>query len=391
MPNDNLGGAAAAPGTTVPGIRPPQPLNFDSNVAENWKIFKQKWNNYAIIAKLNTQEEPYRVALFLHTLGDEALKVFNGFKFETPEANRTVGEIIEQFEKFAVGETNETYERYVFNSRTQGETESFETFLAAVRSLSKTCNYCDGCIDSIIRDRIVLGIRDPETQTALLKERKLTLPNCIDLCKAAENATSQGKALRPEKVNKVEEKVPAKNMKSRRASGRKGQGTIKECKFCGREHPMRKEECPAWGKTCSACGRMNHFGKMCSEKQQSQPKKTKKPVKRVYYVAQETSTDESSEEEEWVNATKSTTGDSREIRCLMLVGENKKEVVFQVDTGASVNVIPKQFVKNIKPTSTTLKVWNNENVSPLGTSRCRVKNPKNGKKNSVEFITLWSS
>ena len=35
---------------------------------------------------------------------------------------------------------------------------------------------------------IVLGIRDTTTQTALLKERNLTLQTCIDTCKAAENA-----------------------------------------------------------------------------------------------------------------------------------------------------------------------------------------------------------
>ena len=59
---------------------------------------------------------------------------------------------------------NITYERYVFNKRFQQEAETVECFLASIRRLVKTCEYCENCVSSIIRDRIVLGIRDPETQ-----------------------------------------------------------------------------------------------------------------------------------------------------------------------------------------------------------------------------------
>jgi len=67
----------------VSGLRAPQPLNIDSNLAENWRLFKQKWHNYAIITNLPHQARDYQVALFLHTIGDEASKVYNGFKFDT--------------------------------------------------------------------------------------------------------------------------------------------------------------------------------------------------------------------------------------------------------------------------------------------------------------------
>ena len=81
-------------------IRPPKPLNMDSTVQENWKLFKQKWQNYAILTKLQEKPREYQTALFLHTLGREALKVYNGFKFETAETNRTVDEIIKKFDAF---------------------------------------------------------------------------------------------------------------------------------------------------------------------------------------------------------------------------------------------------------------------------------------------------
>ena len=82
-------------------------------------------------------------------------------------------EIISKFDAFAVGEVNET-----FNNRDQKEGETFESFYAAIRSLAKTCNYC---INSFLRDRIVIGIRDATMETTVLKELDMTLEMCDNL------------------------------------------------------------------------------------------------------------------------------------------------------------------------------------------------------------------
>ena len=48
------------PPRPVPGIKPPAPLITDSkNLPENWKIFKQKWNNYKILTALNEHSREY--------------------------------------------------------------------------------------------------------------------------------------------------------------------------------------------------------------------------------------------------------------------------------------------------------------------------------------------
>ena len=185
----------------MPGIKPPQQFSLGSNILEKWKIFKQRWKTYAVLSNLESQPAEVQVALFLHVLADDALKVHNGFQFDTDESHRKVSEIIDKFEAFAVGEVNETYERYLFNQRSQEEGELFDKFLSDLRSLIKTCDYCDKCNNSILRDRIVLGIRDSDTQTELLKVRKLTLEKCIDICRASENASIKNKVLHPENAN----------------------------------------------------------------------------------------------------------------------------------------------------------------------------------------------
>ena len=39
-----------------------------------------------------------------------------------------------------------------------------------------------------------------------------------------------------------------------------------QCKFCGRNHPRGAKFCPAFGKTCSSCGKKNHFGSVCTQR-----------------------------------------------------------------------------------------------------------------------------
>ena len=159
----------------VAGIRPPPSLCMEDNLSANWKLFKLKWHNYAIITYLTRQSLQYQTALLLHTLGDEALKVYYGFQFSTPEDERTPTEIMQAFDKYAIGETNETYERYIFHTRKQGESETVESFITALRTLVKTCNFCDNCVSSVLRDQVVLGIHNPQTQAGLLKIRQLDL------------------------------------------------------------------------------------------------------------------------------------------------------------------------------------------------------------------------
>ncbi|KAK3700594.1 hypothetical protein QZH41_001584 [Actinostola sp. cb2023] len=106
--------------------------------------------------------EDYKVALFLCSIGTEATKTFNTFDLTT-ENKIKLSAIIEAFDKFAIGEKNETYERYKFNSMDQLQNESIPAYITDLHTLAQTCNFCTCLNDSLIRDRIVLGIRVQKT------------------------------------------------------------------------------------------------------------------------------------------------------------------------------------------------------------------------------------
>ena len=69
--------AGMASGANV-AVKPPTKLNLRENTLENWKTYKQQWQKYAIVANLAAQPEEYQVTLFLHCLGTDALRVYNG-------------------------------------------------------------------------------------------------------------------------------------------------------------------------------------------------------------------------------------------------------------------------------------------------------------------------
>ena len=148
----------------IQGIHPPTHLDVKENVAENWKTFKQAWGNYAIIMNIHQQPETYQLALFLHCIGPEALKIFNGMPFDNPQEREKLESIIKKFDEFTIGETNETYERYLSNSWNQSPEETFDAYVVALRTLSQTCNFCECIRESLIRDRIVWGTQNPQTR-----------------------------------------------------------------------------------------------------------------------------------------------------------------------------------------------------------------------------------
>ena len=118
------------------GLKPPQALKIDGNLVANWKRFKRSWQNYVILARLDKFEENFKAALFLSVIGEEAPELFEGMDFATEMDRNILGKIVEKFEEFCIEETNETYERFVFNRRNQEENESIEQYVTAIRKLA---------------------------------------------------------------------------------------------------------------------------------------------------------------------------------------------------------------------------------------------------------------
>ena len=59
------------------------------------------------------------------------LEIYNGFEYLADEDRTKLETIICKFDRHFKGQSNETYEHYLFNQRQQNAGESFETYYAA--------------------------------------------------------------------------------------------------------------------------------------------------------------------------------------------------------------------------------------------------------------------
>ena len=138
----------------------------------------------------------------------------------------------------------------------------------------------------------------------------------------------------------------------------------KQCHYCGSTHPARR--CPAFGHRHNRCGFRNHFEAVWQFSQQSAKKKV-----------QLLGTDEDDEDgiEEYLVVSTIHIGSTEDNwHETMLAG--KTGVSLKLDTGAQVNVLPLQSLREatatnevrIKPTNVVLTAFGDSKIKPLGTA-----------------------
>ena len=69
------------------------------------------------------------------SIGTDGLTIYNGFAFDNGDT-RDIASILKKFDEQIIGELNETYERYTFNSRKQATGERFDVYLTYFRHLA---------------------------------------------------------------------------------------------------------------------------------------------------------------------------------------------------------------------------------------------------------------
>ncbi|XP_011674436.2 uncharacterized protein K02A2.6-like [Strongylocentrotus purpuratus] len=368
-----------------PNINPPAHLRVsDGDAIEGWKMWKQMWDNYCVLTNLSSQPEEYQTALLLHSIGPDGVRIYNGMKFASDEDSKKCHLILEKLDSHFLGERKEFFERFKFNRRNQ-EGENIEQYVTVLRTMSKSCGFCECMKDKLLMDRLLLGVSDDSMREKMMGIPDLTLSKAIDICKAVEAASLQMKALKNEEVvYKVYKKVStgASHYSKRpgKSSGKLKDATDpKRCKFCCKMHEMKKEKCPAWGRTCMACKQKNHFkgSEVCR-------------ASTIHCVDDDSSSSSgesiSSVTVQNINAVDA---NNRPVFCKMLL--NDTEVEFQVDCGATVSLLPQKYVvahNDIRKEAVQLQMWNKSTVTAVGKCKIKTRNPVNNKKYVVDYVVV---
>ena len=136
-----------------------------------------------------TKDEEAQVNMLIYTMGDEADDILRSFKLSDTDVKK-YRVVKEKFEDHFIKKRNVIYERARFNSRKQEKGEPVDSFITDLHALAEHCDYKD-LHDEMIRDRIVVGLRDAALSEKLQLDSKLTLEKAVTTAWQAETGSSK--------------------------------------------------------------------------------------------------------------------------------------------------------------------------------------------------------
>ena len=124
--------------------------------------------------------------MLVYTMGDEADDILRLFKLSDADAKK-YSEVKAKFEQDFIKKRNVIYERAKFNSHKQEEGD--------LHALAEHCEYKD-LHDEMIRDRIVVGLRDASLSEKLQLYSKFTLEKAVTKARQAKTVRQQQSVVR---------------------------------------------------------------------------------------------------------------------------------------------------------------------------------------------------
>ena len=208
----------------------------------------------------------------------------------------------------------------------------------------------------------------------LLQNKALTITSCIDMCRASEPTTRQVKEMSEPASESVhamlasgrrsyQQKSKPKSSNSKKKSqwkdGKSGTtgGSVEKgkCANCGLQHEANREKnCPAFGRRCSRCQKMNHYARCCKSKsaevRQIEAQDSDSSYERMMVIT----------DSESVRAVEDSPQCNKQMFATMDLVRGRS-VRFQLDTGATCNVIrradlpPDQKVRIVQTLKNAMK------------------------------------
>lgn len=192
-------------------FKPPGEFSLSSSI--NWPLWRQKFEIYLMASeKSNSSEQVKMLATLLACIGDDGIHFYNSM---SEDDKATLESLLKAFDNHLTPKKVITMETFTFNNMVQKECQSFDEYVRDVRKQAKFCEFtcsnpeCNRSYeDRMIKDRLIIGMKDKESQIRLLRETSLTVNKIIDYSKSIELSKLHIKILNPEEdVNAVRQEL----------------------------------------------------------------------------------------------------------------------------------------------------------------------------------------
>ena len=237
-------------------------IDFSSgNLSTAWKSFKMQFEVFKVAKKYSDMSDEEQISNMLVQMGNESVPIYAQFVYDSSKEaqKKTLTNTIRMFDEYFEPVKNVIYERAKFNTMRQGE-KSIHQFIVELQNQADQCDY--GTMKSdLIRDRIVVGVKDKKLREYLMDIDDLDLNKCIQKSKqwvSNHQQTSKFDDVDDENVDAVSSRPEKKQSSYPKSSERPSRE--KPCEMCNRPF-HRGKHCPAKFSVCKVCSERGHWAK----------------------------------------------------------------------------------------------------------------------------------
>ena len=231
-----------------------------------------RFERFKTASGLAEKSEEQQVNALVYCMGREADDVLKSFGL-TADQQKVYATVTGKYTTYFNVRRNTIFERARFNLRKQEEGESVDQFITSLYTLAEHCDY--GALkDELIRDRIVVGLRDAKISEKLQLDSDLTLERAVTQARQKEAVHEQQSIVR----GQVSSESKVDSVKFRQRQGQNTQrrqnrdkprtqnGDKPKCTRCGAIPSHSRNKCPARDAKCRGCGIKGHWVRFCLSK-----------------------------------------------------------------------------------------------------------------------------
>ena len=165
-------------------LQPPGSFRFDR--LNEWVKSKQYFEQFHQVSRLSTQSEVRQVSTFLYTIGEDTEDMLSSTNISTDDRKSYAG-VMAKFDGFFRLLSTNVLDLI---GESQQPDESVEQFITNLYHLGKHCEY-GNLRDEMIRDRIVVGIKDSTLSERFQLDLELTIEKAKNLVRQREAVHEQ--------------------------------------------------------------------------------------------------------------------------------------------------------------------------------------------------------
>ena len=328
-------------------LEPPEAFDFKS--PDHWPQWRRRFEQCQSASALDKEDEARQVSALMYCMGETAADVLTSTNISA-EDRKKYEPVMKKFDDFFSVRRNVILKRARFNRRNQMAGESAEAYITTLYSLVETCEYKAETVEEMLRDRLVVGMRDTALAERLQMDPELTLEKAKKAMRQKEAVKEKTQQLQGEREPRVS---PLDAIKVDRQTTEKGwrpdccrdngwrqqnppafrrgraasDKTVKpKCTRCGKGPHQADSRCPASTATCHRCNRKGHYQSQCFSKTRAH-------------------TDELTTDTVFLGAVVEKQNSPWQISALV----DDKQVSFKLDTGAQVTAISEETYRALQP------------------------------------------